>query len=196
MLRKYISAGQKVFGLKFHERLFRKRTQIPSASRTRILRSMLLQLRDQELRRLKELVRNEARQKGSVPGDESDHARLHEDMELNVSLIDLTERRLSAILAALERLEEGRYGICGQCGDEILFERLRAMQEAVYCVDCQADSEAADGGRGSAGWAMENTFMISGIANSGAPRERYSSPVQTDDPGLRARPHRRRRETH
>ena len=114
MLRKHISAGQKVFGLKFQERLFRKRTRIPSASRTRILRSMLLQLRDQELRRLKELVRNEARQKGSVPGDESDHARLHEDMELNVSLIDLTERRLSAILAALERLEEGRYGICGQ----------------------------------------------------------------------------------
>lgn len=148
---------------------------------------MLLQLRDQELLRLKELVRNEALQKGSVPGDESDHARLHEDVELNVSLIDLTESRLSAILAALERIEEGRYGICGPCGEEILFERLRAMPAAVYCVDCQADSEAAEDGRGSAGWAMENTFMISGIANSGAPNQRYNNPIQTNDLGLRAR---------
>ena len=157
---------------------------------------MLLQLRDQELLRLKELVRNEALQKGSVPGDESDHARLHEDMELNVSLIDLTERRLSAILAALERIEEGRYGICGQCGEEIPSERLRAMPAAVYCVDCQADSEAAEDGRGSAGWTMESTFMISGIANSGAQNQRYNNPVQTDDLRLRARSRRRRRETH
>jgi DnaK suppressor protein len=196
MLRKYISASQKVFGPTFYGRLFRKRTQIPSASRTRILRSMLLQLRDQELRRLKELVRNEALQKGSVPGDESDYASLHENMELNVSLMDLTERRLSAILAALERLEEGRYGICGQCGEEILSERLRAMPAAVYCVDCQADSEAAEGGRGSAGWVMENTFMISGIANSDAPNQSYSNPVRTDDVGLGASSRRRRRQTH
>ncbi len=159
---------------------------------------MLLQLREQELRRLTELVRHETRQKGSIPGDESDHARLHEDMELNVSLIDLAERRLSAILAALERLEEGRYGLCGQCGDEILFERLRAMPEAVNCIDCQADLETNDGGGGggSAAWAMKNTFMISDIADSGVPHERDSNPVQTDDLGLKAHPRRRRRETH
>lgn len=196
MLRKYTSANQKLFGPKFHERLFRKQTEIPSASRTGILRSRLLELRDQELRRLKELVRNEARQQRAVPGDELDHARLQEDMDLNVSLIGLAERRLSAIRAAFERLEDGSYGICGKCGAEILFARLRAMPTALYCVDCQADSEAADGGKGFATSAIEESFTVSRTANPGARNERYRNPAQADDLGLAIHPRRRRRETH
>jgi DnaK suppressor protein len=40
------------------------------------------------------------------------------------------------ILAALKRIEEGRYGICEHCGEPIAAPRLRAAPEAVQCIDC------------------------------------------------------------
>mgnify|MGYP001252825520 CR=1 FL=1 len=46
MIRKYTSASQKLFGLKFHERLFRRQTKNPLARRPRILRCMLLESDD------------------------------------------------------------------------------------------------------------------------------------------------------
>ena len=38
--------------------------------------------------------------------------------------------------AALARIDEGRYGICRSCGEPISAQRLRAMPQAVTCVDC------------------------------------------------------------
>jgi len=43
----------------------------------------------------------------------------------------------------LERLREGRYGVCQECEDEIPPERLQAMPWTVLCVDCQRQREAA-----------------------------------------------------
>jgi hypothetical protein len=38
---------------------------------------------------------------------------------------------------ALNLLEQGRYGVCSECGDDIPLERLKALPFAAYCVDCQ-----------------------------------------------------------
>ena len=45
------------------------------------------------------------------------------------------------IEAALERLESGDYGICGECGGEIGLERQRIIPFALYCKDCQEEKE-------------------------------------------------------
>jgi DnaK suppressor protein len=50
--------------------------------------------------------------------------------------------RLNAIEAALHRLEEGTYGRCEGCGQEISLERLEADPAARLCADCAA--HAAD----------------------------------------------------
>ncbi len=86
---------------------------------------------------------SEIEQKAPIPGDQLDEARQHEEMDLHVSFIEMSERRLAAICSAFERLEHGRYGICEACGDRISFERLRAMPTALHCVDCQAELETA-----------------------------------------------------
>jgi len=52
---------------------------------------------------------------------------------------DLDE--LCALEAALKRVEDGTYGLCGDCGEEIPFARLRAQPGARRCLACQAHHE-------------------------------------------------------
>jgi DnaK suppressor protein len=43
---------------------------------------------------------------------------------------------IRAILAALERIENGTYGTCSNCGEAIGEARLKAMPEAMRCLSC------------------------------------------------------------
>jgi len=52
---------------------------------------------------------------------------------------------LGALDAALERLAEGLYGKCKDCGVPIPEARLAAYPAALRCIDCQATSEAPVG---------------------------------------------------
>jgi len=51
---------------------------------------------------------------------------------------------LHRIEEALERLEEGTFGYCFECGDEIEERRLRALPFAVRCKDCEEARETAE----------------------------------------------------
>ena len=67
---------------------------------------------------------------------QTDPAHLREDAEIvEGELADLTAE-LDAILAALQRLDLGSYGICASCGRTIPGARLEAMPGAVECVEC------------------------------------------------------------
>ncbi|MCC6313071.1 MAG: TraR/DksA C4-type zinc finger protein [Thermomicrobiales bacterium] len=48
---------------------------------------------------------------------------------------------LTQIDAALERMDEGTYGICQRCGKPIAKERLEAFPYVAHCIDCQAKLE-------------------------------------------------------
>ncbi len=48
---------------------------------------------------------------------------------------------LGRVERALARLDEGTYGQCERCGQEIPFERLEALPYATLCVTCQAEVE-------------------------------------------------------
>jgi DnaK suppressor protein len=72
--------------------------------------------------------------------------------EGDVSLRDQSEkmlyRRLGSmretvrkIETAIERLENGEYGICGECSGEIGVERLRIIPYALHCKECQEAKE-------------------------------------------------------
>jgi DnaK suppressor protein len=50
------------------------------------------------------------------------------------------ERGLERTERALQKLDEGSYGICDACGRPISAGRLRAMPDAVFCVDCSASA--------------------------------------------------------
>ncbi|MDX6514567.1 MAG: DnaK suppressor protein, partial [Gaiellaceae bacterium] len=51
------------------------------------------------------------------------------------TLEENAEQVLSAIDAALERIEAGTYGLCTRCGKPISIERLEALPWATLCID-------------------------------------------------------------
>lgn len=72
---------------------------------------------------------------------ESSESGIQEDIEL--ALIQMKAETLNRINEALARLEEGEYGYCFECGDEIAPQRLRALPFAVRCKDCEEAREMA-----------------------------------------------------
>lgn len=74
------------------------------------------------------------------PG-ESSEAGIQEDIEF--ALIQMKAETLNKINEALARLEEGAYGNCFECGEEIAHARLRALPFAVRCIECEEARENA-----------------------------------------------------
>jgi RNA polymerase-binding transcription factor len=72
---------------------------------------------------------------------ESSEADIQGDIEL--ALIQMKSETLSKINDALARLEQGDYGNCFDCGEEIAEKRLRALPFAVRCKDCEEAREIA-----------------------------------------------------
>jgi len=70
-----------------------------------------------------------------------DRANNSYNRELMFSLSDAERQRLLDIDGALERIEEGGYGSCANCGREIGERRLEAVPWARFCVDCQELAE-------------------------------------------------------
>jgi len=78
---------------------------------------------------------------GVLDAVEASEADIQEDIEF--ALIQMKAETLQRINEALERLEEGTYGHCYECGDEISPQRLRALPFAVRCKDCEEAREVA-----------------------------------------------------
>ncbi len=57
-----------------------------------------------------------------------------------IGLVDSVKAMLENVDAALERIAEGTYGTCVECGKKIGRARLEFRPESIYCVDCKAKS--------------------------------------------------------
>lgn len=67
---------------------------------------------------------------------ETDNAHEWENAELRSGLMDEAMNELNTVEAALARIEDGTYGICANCGNEISAARLEVVPEAVVCATC------------------------------------------------------------
>jgi len=76
---------------------------------------------------------------GVLDAAESSEADIQDEIEF--ALIQMKAETLNKIDEALRRLEEGTYGYCFECGDEISERRLRALPFAVRCKDCEEARE-------------------------------------------------------
>jgi RNA polymerase-binding transcription factor len=63
------------------------------------------------------------------------------DRELDSTLEESEEAHLGHIDAALKRIEDGKFGICENCGKPIGIERLEAMPWVTLCIDCKREAE-------------------------------------------------------
>lgn len=73
--------------------------------------------------------------------DEVDLASTESGQSLNLRLRDRERVLLKKINETLAKIDEGTFGICEDCGEEIGVERLTARPVADYCVRCKEERE-------------------------------------------------------
>jgi len=90
---------------------------------------------------LAQLLRNRdaiAIEKSPDALDEVQHAA---ERELAIRNLDRESNLLRNVRAALRRLDEGMYGICVHCEEEISPKRLNAVPWTPYCIQCQEQAD-------------------------------------------------------
>ncbi len=73
--------------------------------------------------------------------DPTDRASAESDRSFELRIRDRERKLLNKIKEAIERIDNGAYGVCDDCGDEIAFERLDARPVTTYCIDCKTRQE-------------------------------------------------------
>lgn len=107
------------------------------------IRLQLLQLKDATLREISRSIKSgsEAKVGEETTGDIYDQASSERDRELELILSDRERQKLHNIDDALLRMDEGEYGICEECDEDIPLGRLKAMPFTRHCVKCKSDLE-------------------------------------------------------
>jgi len=84
--------------------------------------------------------------KDSFP-DPADRATLESDRNFMLRIRDRERKLISKIREALLRIEDGSFGTCEACGDDIDLERLKARPVTTLCIDCKRRQETQEKGR-------------------------------------------------
>jgi len=75
------------------------------------------------------------------PGDSGDESLANALADFNLSILDRHIDAMRDIEAALQRVRDGVYGVCIDCGDDVGFSRLQAYPTAKRCIVCQEQRE-------------------------------------------------------
>jgi DnaK suppressor protein len=106
------------------------------------MRGILLKMKEGTLAEIQKSVRSGTDSPDAEPsGDIYDQASSERDRELDLLLGDREREKLRSIDEALDRIDDGEYGICEECEEEIPLGRLKVLPFARYCVRCKADIE-------------------------------------------------------
>ncbi|NIS59755.1 MAG: transcriptional regulator, TraR/DksA family protein, partial [Proteobacteria bacterium] len=73
--------------------------------------------------------------------DLGDLSSLHLERDVKFELLTMYTENMKDIDEALDRVDEGTYGICTECGERIGEKRLQAMPFAICCLECQREKE-------------------------------------------------------
>lgn len=73
--------------------------------------------------------------------DSVDLADASYNADYSLAWTEKINRRVREIDESLERIKDGTYGICQQCGDDIPEGRLEVRPKAKYCAQCKEDLE-------------------------------------------------------
>jgi DnaK suppressor protein len=73
--------------------------------------------------------------------DPTDRASLESDRNFELRIRDRERKLIGKIQEALERIDDGEFGICESCNEEIGEARLRARPVTTLCIDCKTEQE-------------------------------------------------------
>ena len=73
--------------------------------------------------------------------DPTDRANLETDRNFLLRIRDRERKLILKIKEALARIDDGTFGICEECGEEISEERLKARPVTTLCIQCKTKAE-------------------------------------------------------
>jgi DnaK suppressor protein len=80
--------------------------------------------------------------------DPTDRATMETDRSFMLRLRDRERKLIPKIQEAMARIQNGTYGMCEDCGDEISIERLKARPVTTLCIKCKSQREEEEQLRG------------------------------------------------
>jgi len=83
-----------------------------------------------------------------VYADPADRATVESDRSFTLRLRDRERRLIKKIMEAIERIDDGSYGACEECGEDIGVPRLKARPVTTLCIKCKSKQEAEEDLRG------------------------------------------------
>lgn len=109
------------------------------------VREILEKQRDDILALTEEIISTGAMgTEGTNFPDMSDQATAEQDQSLNIRMRGREQKLLVKIEGALERITNGTYGVCEECGEPIAMERLKARPVTTLCIECKTEQEAQE----------------------------------------------------
>lgn len=73
--------------------------------------------------------------------DYADIAAVESDRTFHLRIRDRERKLIKKIDQALQRIEDGTFGLCERCGEEIGIERLKARPVTTFCINCKTKLE-------------------------------------------------------
>ena len=76
--------------------------------------------------------------------DPTDRAALEADRNFMLRIRDREHKLIKKIKKALDRIENGTFGICESCGEDITLKRMKARPVTSQCIECKSKEEALE----------------------------------------------------
>ncbi|KPK89168.1 MAG: conjugal transfer protein TraR [Deltaproteobacteria bacterium SM23_61] len=108
--------------------------------RLEIFRELLNERLKTILEEAEKTVKGMTNDRDSFP-DPTDRANLESDRNFLLRMRDRERKLIGKIKEALARIDDGTFGICEECGEDISEERLKARPMATLCIGCKTKAE-------------------------------------------------------
>jgi len=110
-------------------------------------RSQLLEKREEILAEAGKTLSEMTDQTTNIP-DPNDRATVESGRSFELRIRDRERKLLAKIEEAIGRLDEGEYGVCDGCGEDIGIKRLEARPVTTFCIDCKTLQETKEKSQG------------------------------------------------
>ena len=80
--------------------------------------------------------------------DPADRATAESDRSFTLRIRDRELHLIKKIQSALQRIDDGTYGICEECGEDISISRLKARPVTRLCIKCKEQQEQSEKNKG------------------------------------------------
>jgi DnaK suppressor protein len=108
-------------------------------------KKMLLDRRQELAADLQQKTAQERDRDNFTVGDSVDEAEASFELDFDLTMKENMVRQIKEIDEALERLREGTFGTCENCGEDIPQDRLRVKPNARFCIRCKSEMERRGG---------------------------------------------------